>query len=221
MLELGGSDPFIVLGTDDMDATVEQAVGARLENSGQACNAAKRFIVVDELYDEFVEKFSCQLLAVKPSDPTKEGVQVGPLSSSTATERLADQVKRAVDQGATLVAGGEHDGNFFETTILTDIKPDNDAYKEEFFGPVASIYRVGSEDEAVKLANDTPFGLGSYVMTNDSEQAMRVANQIDAGMVFVNAAGLRAPNCPSAASSARASAASSVASAPTSSSTRR
>ena len=137
-----------------------------------------------------------QLLAVKPSDPTKEGVQVGPLSSSTATERLADQVKRAVDQGATLVAGGEHDGNFFETTILTDIKPDNDAYKEEFFGPVASIYRVGSEDEAVKLANDTPFGLGSYVMTNDSTQAMRVADQIDAGMVFVNAAGLEGAELP-------------------------
>ncbi len=149
VLELGGSDPFIVLGTDDMDATVEQAVGARLENSGQACNAAKRFIVVDNLYDEFMEKFSGALLAVKPSDPTKEGVQVGPLSSSTATERLADQVKRAVDQGATLVAGGSHDGNFFETTILTDIKPDNDAYKEEFFGPVASIYRVAGEDEAV------------------------------------------------------------------------
>ena len=107
VLELGGSDPFIVLGTDDMDATVESAVGARLENSGQACNAAKRFIVVDDLYDEFMDKFSKALVAVKPSDPTKEGVQVGPLSSSTATERLADQVKRAVDQGATLVAGGE------------------------------------------------------------------------------------------------------------------
>jgi succinate-semialdehyde dehydrogenase/glutarate-semialdehyde dehydrogenase len=196
VLELGGSDPFIVLGTDDMDATVEQAVGARLENSGQACNAAKRFIVVDDLYDEFTEKFSGALLAVKPSDPTKEGVQVGPLSSSTATERLADQVKRAVNQGATLVAGGSHDGNFFETTILTDIKPDNDAYKEEFFGPVASIYRVADEEEAVTLANDTPFGLGSYVMTNDSDQGVRVANKIDAGMVFVNAAGLEGVELP-------------------------
>src|SRR5262249_9615623 len=160
------------------------AVGARLENSGQACNAAKRFIVIDGLYDEFMEKFSAALTAVRPSDPTKEGVQVGPLSSSTATERLADQVNRAVDQGATLIAGGSHDGNFFETTILTGITPDNDAYREEFFGPVASIYRVGSENDAVKLANDTPFGLGSYVMTNDPDQAMRVADQIDAGMVF-------------------------------------
>ncbi len=196
VLELGGSDPFLVLGTDDMDATVESAVGARLENSGQACNAAKRFIVVDGLYDEFMDKFSTALTAVKPSDPTQEGVQVGPLSSSTATERLADQVKRAVDQGATLVAGGSHEGNFFETTILTDIKPDNDAYKEEFFGPVASIYRVADEDEAVTLANDTPFGLGSYVMTNDSEQGARVANKIDAGMVFVNAAGLEGVELP-------------------------
>ena len=179
-----------------MDATVESAVGARLENSGQACNAAKRFIVVDSLYDEFMGKFSDALLAVKPSDPTQEGVQVGPLSSSTATERLADQVKRAVDQGATLVAGGSHDGNFFETTILTDIKPDNDAYKEEFFGPVASVYRVPDEDAAVTLANDTPFGLGSYVMTNDSDQGVRVANKIDAGMVFVNAAGLEGVELP-------------------------
>ena len=196
VLELGGSDPFIVLGTDDMDATVESAVGARLENSGQACNAAKRFIVVDPLYDEFMEKFSAALTAVQPSDPTNEGVQVGPLSSSTATERLAGQVKRAVDQGATLVAGGSHDGNFFQTTILTGITADNDAYKEEFFGPVASVYRVRDETEAVKLANDTPFGLGSYVMTNDSEQGMRVADQIDAGMVFVNAAGLEGVELP-------------------------
>ena len=196
VLELGGSDPFIVLGTDDMDATVQQAVGARLENSGQACNAAKRFIVVDGLYDDFMEKFSAALTAVKPSDPNAEGTQVGPLSSSTATERLADQVKRAIDHGATLVAGGGHDGNFFETTILTDIKPDNDAYTEEFFGPVAAVYRVGTEDEAVRLANDTPFGLGSYVMTNDSEQALRVADRIDAGMVFVNAAGLEGAELP-------------------------
>ncbi len=196
VLELGGSDPFLVLGSDDMDATVEAAVGARLENSGQACNAAKRFIVVDSLYDEFMSKFSDALLAVKPSDPTQEGVQVGPLSSSTATERLADQVKRAVDQGATLVAGGGHEGNFFETTILTDIKPDNDAYKEEFFGPVASVYRVPDEDASVTLANDTPFGLGSYVMTNDPKQGDRVANKIDAGMVFVNAAGLEGVELP-------------------------
>jgi succinate-semialdehyde dehydrogenase / glutarate-semialdehyde dehydrogenase len=196
VLELGGSDPFIVLGTDDMGAVVKQAVRARLSNSGQACNAAKRFIVVDDLYDEFMEQFTEALTAVKPSDPHAKGTIVGPLSSSTATDRLADQVKRAIDQGATLVAGGGHEGNFFQTTILTDIQPDNDAYREEFFGPVASVYRVGDEAAAVSLANDTPFGLGSYVMTNDSEQAMRVADQIDAGMVFVNGSGLEAAELP-------------------------
>ena len=196
VLELGGSDPFILLGTDDLDATVESAVGARLENSGQACNAAKRFIVVDELYDAFLEKFTAALTAVKPGDPTSSDTTVGPLSSALAAERLDDQVKRAVDQGATLVAGGDRDGNFFSTTVLTGITPDNDAYHEEFFGPVAAVYRVGSEAEAVELANDTPFGLGSYVMTNDRDQALRVADRIDAGMVFVNAVGAEGAELP-------------------------
>jgi succinate-semialdehyde dehydrogenase / glutarate-semialdehyde dehydrogenase len=196
VLELGGSDPFILLATDDLDATVEAAVGARLENTGQACNAAKRFIVVDELYQPFLDKFTSALTAVKPGDPTANDTTIGPLSSSIATDRLADQVKRALDQGATLVAGGGHEGNFFETTVLTGISPDSDAYREEFFGPVAAIYRVSSEDEAVEVANDTPFGLGSYVHTNDSEQAMRVANKIDAGMVFINAVGLEGAELP-------------------------
>ena len=196
VLELGGSDPFILLGTDDLDATVESAVGARLENSGQACNAAKRFIVVDELYDAFLEKFTAALTAVKPGDPTSSDTTVGPLSSALAAERLDDQVKRAVDQGATLVAGGDRDGNFFSTTVLTGITPGNAAYHEEFFGPVAAVYRVGSEAEAVELANDTPFGLGSYVMTNDRDQALRVADRIDAGMVFVNAVGAEGAELP-------------------------
>jgi succinate-semialdehyde dehydrogenase/glutarate-semialdehyde dehydrogenase len=108
------------------------------------------------------------------------------LSSQTAADRLEDQVKRAVEQGAKVVAGGNREGNFFEPTVLTDITPDNDAYREELFGPVAQVYRVSSEEEAVKLANDTPYGLGSYLITTDPEQAERVANQIDAGMVFVN-----------------------------------
>ena len=196
VLALGGSDPFILLATDDLDAAVESAVGARLENSGQACNAAKRFIVVDELYDAFLEKFTGALTAVKPGDPTSSDTTVGPLSSTLAAERLDDQVKRAVGQGATLVAGGDREGNFFSTTVLTGITPDNDAYHEEFFGPVASVYRVGSEAEAVELANDTPFGLGSYVMTNDRDQALRVADRIDAGMVFVNAVGAEGAELP-------------------------
>jgi succinate-semialdehyde dehydrogenase/glutarate-semialdehyde dehydrogenase len=196
VLELGGSDPFLLLGTDDLDTVVEAAVGGRLENGGQACNAAKRFIVTDELYQPFLEKFTEALKKIEPGDPKSSDTVLGPLSSSTATERLADQVKRAVDQGATLVAGGGRDGNFFQTTVLTDITPDNDAYTEEFFGPVASVYRVRSEDEAIKLANDTPYGLGSYVFTDDDEQAVRVADRIEAGMVFVNAVGAEGVELP-------------------------
>jgi succinate-semialdehyde dehydrogenase/glutarate-semialdehyde dehydrogenase len=196
VLELGGSDPFILLATDDLDAAVESAVGARLENTGQACNAAKRFIVVDELYEPFLEKFTAALSAVKPGDPSKEGTTIGPLSSSIATERLADQVQRAVAGGAKLVAGGDHDGNFYAATVLTDIERGSDASREEFFGPVAQVYRVADEDAAVELANDTPYGLGSYVMTNDSDQAMRVADRIEAGMVFVNAVGAEGAELP-------------------------
>ena len=196
VLELGGSDPFILLGADDLDEVVEAAVGGRLENGGQACNAAKRFIVKDELYQPFLEKFTEALRKIEPGDPKAEDTVLGPLSSSTATDRLADQVKRAVDQGATLVAGGGRNGNFFETTVLTDITPDNDAYTEEFFGPVASVYRAGSEEEAIRLANDTPYGLGSYVFTTDREQALRVADKIEAGMVFVNAVGAEGVELP-------------------------
>ena len=196
VLELGGSDPFILLSTDDLDATVESAVGARLENTGQACNAAKRFIVVDELYEPFLEKFTAALSAVKPGDPTSPDATIGPLSSTLAGDRLEAQVKRAVEQGATLLTGGERDGNFYSTTVLTGITEDNDAYREEFFGPVASVYRVGSEDEAIELANDTPFGLGSYVLTTDPDQALRVADRIEAGMVFVNAVGAESAELP-------------------------
>ena len=189
VLELGGSDPFIVLGTDDLDSVVESAIAARLENTGQACNAAKRFIIIDDLYEPFLEKFTAGMTAVTPEDPTSEDTTIGPLSSALATDRLADQVDRAVEAGATLVVGGERRGNFYPVTVLTDIGPDNPAYGEELFGPVASVYRVGSEDEAVRLANDTPFGLGSYVMTNDAEQGERVADKLDTGMVYVNIVG--------------------------------
>ncbi len=196
VLELGGSDPFLLLGTDDLDATVEAAVGGRLENTGQACNAAKRFIVLDELYEPFMEKFTAALTAVEPGDPSSPETTIGPLSSQSAADRLEEQVNKAVEQGAELVAGGKRDGNFYSTTILTGITPDSDAYREEFFGPVASVYRVGSEDEAIELANDTPFGLGSYVFTDDSDQALRVADRIEAGMVFVNAVGAEGAELP-------------------------
>ncbi|PPL20431.1 NAD-dependent succinate-semialdehyde dehydrogenase [Microterricola pindariensis] len=189
VLELGGSDPFILLSTDDLDATVEAAVMARIDNNGQACNAAKRFIVIDELYDAFLEKFTAAFTSFAPGDPLADGTVLGPLSSAAAATTLQNQLDRALAQGATLVAGGPRNGNFFPATVLTDIHPTNDVYHEEFFGPVASVFRVASEEEAVELANDTPFGLGSFVFTTDPEQAARVADGIDAGMVFVNIVG--------------------------------
>ena len=189
VLELGGSDPFILLSTDDLDSTVESAVAARLDNAGQSCNAAKRFVVIDELYEPFVEKFAAAMSATHSGDPTSEDTAMGPLSSTTAADRLQDQLDRAIKGGAKVVTGGERDGNFFTPTVLTDVTPSNDAYREELFGPVAVVYRVGSEEEAVKLANDTPFGLGSYLFTTDSAQAERVADKIDAGMVYVNIVG--------------------------------
>jgi succinate-semialdehyde dehydrogenase/glutarate-semialdehyde dehydrogenase len=196
VLELGGSDPFILLGTDDLDATVEAAAEARLDNTGQSCNAAKRFIVVDDFYDEFLEKFAATFTASKPGDPTAEDTAVGPLSSETAADRLEQQVKQAVDNGAEVVVGGKRDGNYFEPTILTGIKPGDEASQEEFFGPVAQVYRVGSEEEAVALANQTPFGLGSYLMTTDKAQGERVADKIEAGMVYVNLVGADSPELP-------------------------
>ena len=146
--------------------------------------------MIDELYEPFLEKFTAALTAVKQGDPRERGIELGPFSSGVAADRLEEQVHRAVDQGATVVAGGKRNGQLLRARpCLTDVTPENDIYREELFGPVASVYRVQSEDEAVALANDTPFGLGSYVMTTDPEQAARVADRIDAGMVYVNIVG--------------------------------
>ncbi|CRZ17493.1 NAD-dependent succinate-semialdehyde dehydrogenase [Mycolicibacterium neworleansense] len=188
VLELGGSDPFIVLSTDDLDATVQAAVDGRMENTGQACNAAKRFIVAENLYDDFLAKFTEKLLAAADG--------IAPLSSELAAERLEQQVKAAVDQGAKLTSAGERRGAFYPPAVLTGVTEDNDAYRQELFGPVAVVYKAGSEDEAVEIANDTPFGLGSYVFTTDADQAARVADRIDAGMVFVNAVGAEGAELP-------------------------
>jgi len=185
-LELGGSDPFILLSTDDLDAAVQAAVDARLDNTGQSCNAAKRFIVGDDLYDAFLEKFTAAMSAASVGDPFAEDTVLGPLSSLAAAERLAAQVDAAVAAGATLVTGGTRDGAFYPGTVLTDVTPEMDAYREEFFGPVGVVYRVSGEEEAVEVANATPFGLGSYVFTTDAEQAERIADRIEAGMVYVN-----------------------------------
>ena len=186
VLELGGSDPFILLSTNDLDAAAQAAVDARLDNSGQSCNAAKRFIVADELYEPFLETFTAKLASVEAADPTSADAALGPLSSLDAAERLDEQVKRAIEHGARVVHGGTRNGAFFQTTVLTDLTPDNPASREEFFGPVAQVYRAKDEADAVQIANDTPYGLGSYVYTTDEEQALRVADRIEAGMVFVN-----------------------------------
>ncbi|GAA4115473.1 aldehyde dehydrogenase family protein [Nocardioides fonticola] len=177
VLELGGSDPFVVLGSDDLDATVQAAVDARFYNTGQVCNAGKRFIVIDSLYDDFVARFEERI---------REAGIDSPLSSTAAADRLAEQLDRAVAAGAELRATGERDGAFFPAGLLTGVDVENPVYREELFGPVAMVVKVGSEEEAVATANDTPYGLGSYVFTPDAEQALRVADQLDAGMVFVN-----------------------------------
>jgi len=196
VLELGGLDPFVLLGTRDLEGAIQAAADARLDNTGQSCNAAKRFIVTEDLYDDFLEGFAEAMKSVEPGDPTSDETAIGPLSSETAAERLEDQLERAVAQGANVVVGGERNGNFFPTTVLTGVTPDNDAYREEFFGPVATVYKVKDEQEAVELANDTPFGLGSYVFSDDPEQARRVADQLEAGMVFVNGVGLDGAELP-------------------------
>ncbi|MGK2866336.1 MAG: NAD-dependent succinate-semialdehyde dehydrogenase [Mycobacterium sp.] len=188
VLELGGSDPFILLSSDDLDATVEAAVDGRFENTGQACNAAKRIIVVADLYDEFLDKFTAKVLAKADG--------LAPLSSLAAAERLGEQVDRAVGDGASLVTAGERRGAFFPPAVLTNVSPASPSYKEELFGPVATVFKVADEDAAVELANDTPFGLGSYIFTTDSDQANRVADKIDAGMVFVNAVGAEGAELP-------------------------
>ncbi|MGH2963894.1 MAG: NAD-dependent succinate-semialdehyde dehydrogenase [Solirubrobacterales bacterium] len=196
VLELGGSDPFILLGAQDMDEAVEAAVAGRLDNTGQSCNAAKRFIVADEIYDDFIEKFTAAMTAAEPGDPMSDEAAMGPLSSTSAAETLEDQLDRAVAQGAEIVAGGDRKDNFFSSTVLVGVTPENDAYHEEFFGPVASVYRVGTEEEAIEVANATPFGLGSYVFSNNSEQAQRVADALDTGMVYVNGVGLDGAELP-------------------------
>ena len=196
VLELGGSDPFILLSTDDLDATVEAAVVARVDNCGQACNAAKRFIVMDDLYDEFVEKFTAAVLATKQGSPTDPDTTIGPLSSLLAADRLSAQVDAAVAAGANLASAGERSGAFFPPGVLTNVTRDNPSYNEELFGPVAMVHKVSSESEAIDLANDTPFGLGSYVFTTDPDQAARVADAIQAGMVYVNIVGADSPELP-------------------------
>jgi succinate-semialdehyde dehydrogenase/glutarate-semialdehyde dehydrogenase len=189
ILELGGSDPFIVLEDAEMDKTVEWAVYGRMQNCGQACTASKRFIVMDKVYDEFLEKFKASLEKMVPGDPMKEETTLGPLSSKGALECLEEQIEKSIKAGAKLLTGGkrfEREGYFMQPTILTDVPEKAEAYHEELFGPVATVYRVKSEGEAVALANVTRFGLGGSIFTADEKRGQKLAEKINSGMVFIN-----------------------------------
>jgi succinate-semialdehyde dehydrogenase / glutarate-semialdehyde dehydrogenase len=189
VLELGGNDAFIILEDADIDKTVEWAMIGRLNNNGESCIASKRFIAVEAIADEFLEKFTKRMAAIKIGDPMDETTELGPMSSEAAAENIADQIKRSVDAGATLLLGGNKikgKGAFIEPTILTNIKPDNPAYSEEIFGPVVSFFKVKDEQDAINLANDSNFGLGGSIFTKDEERGRRIADQIDTGMVFIN-----------------------------------
>lgn len=188
-MELGGSDAFIVLDDADLDVTIPWAVWGRMYNTGQTCCAAKRFIVVESVADKFLERFKTALGALKAGDPLDEKTTLGPLSSEQALLDLLKQVDLAVSKGARVVLGGkriDRPGSYMQPTILTDIKPENPAFRDEFFGPVASFYRVKNEDEAIALANDSDFGLGGSVWTKDVARGKRVASRVDTGMMFIN-----------------------------------
>lgn len=189
VLELGGNDPFLVLDRDILPKAVKSALIGRMANAGQACNAAKRIIVLEDLYDEFVEQLSEAVNKLELADPADEDTFIGPMSSASAADGLHEQVQDAITQGATVHAGGDFDsrgGAWYQPTMLTGITKDMRAYSEELFGPVAMVYKVKDEDEAVKLANDTPYGLSASVMASDADRARRVGGQIQTGMVFIN-----------------------------------
>lgn len=188
-LELGGNDVFVVLDDADLEKAVKIGVQARLQNAGQVCTAAKRFILHEKIADAFLDKLTQAFQAVKIGDPLDESTKLGPLSSKEAQETLTKQVNEAVKNGATLKLGGkpvQGEGSFFEPTILTDIARDNPAYFEEFFGPVAQVYVVKDDDAAVKLANDSHYGLGGAVFSQNIDRAKKMASRIETGMVYIN-----------------------------------
>ncbi len=189
VLELGGSDPFIVMPSANLDALLDTAVFARIQNNGQSCIAAKRFIVAEPIADEFEKKFVAKMQNLKVGDPFDEKTELGPLSTAGAVKDLDADVQKSVKAGAKLLTGGhplQRPGNYYAPTVLTNIPKNSPAYGEEFFGPVASIFRVKDQDEAIRIANDVRFGLGASVWTNDEKERERFINEIDAGMVFVN-----------------------------------
>jgi succinate-semialdehyde dehydrogenase/glutarate-semialdehyde dehydrogenase len=189
LLELGGSDPFIVMPSADLEQAVEIAVRARCVNNGQSCIAAKRFLVGDSIYEEFELRFVAGMEAMRVGDPMREDIDVGPLATERIRDRLEEQVRAAVAAGARVLTGGERmvgDGFYFEPTVLVDLPRNAPVYHEEFFGPVALLFRVHDVDEAINVANDTPFGLGASVWTKDESEQQRFIDELQAGSVFVN-----------------------------------
>ena len=189
VLELGGSDPFIVMPSADLEAAVTTAVKARTINNGQSCIAAKRFIVAAEIYEEFTRRFVAQMQALKIGDPLDESTDIGPLATPQILQDLDEQVQKSIAAGARLLTGGarlEQRGNYYAPTVLADIPVAAPAYREELFGPVALLFRVENLDEAIKLANDTTFGLGASAWTRDEHERARFADELEAGSVFIN-----------------------------------
>lgn len=199
VLELGGSDPFIVMPSADLDDAVATAVSARTSNNGQACINAKRFIVHDAVYDEFVRKFSDAIASLTVGNPLDESTDVGPVATESGREELDELVQDAVQKGAVATVGGgriDGPGWYYAPTVLTGITPEMRLYAEEAFGPVAAVYRVDSAEQALRIANDTTFGLSSAVWSNDREEQDRFIAGIDAGAVFVNGMSISYPEMP-------------------------
>jgi len=189
VLELGGSDPFIVMPSANLDEAVAVGVKARVANNGQSCIAAKRFIVAEQIADQFERAFIAQMEKLKLGDPFDEKTDVGPLATPDAVTSLHADVRKSIDAGAKLLTGGKPadvPGNYYLPTVLTNIPKNSPAYGEELFGPVASIFRVKNMDEAIRVANDTRFGLGASAWTNDKSEQERFINELEAGMVFIN-----------------------------------
>lgn len=199
VLELGGSDPFLVLDAENLDATVQGAVNNRLFNGGQACTASKRFIVQEDVYDTFLNKFVQAMEEAQPGDPTDPATRFGPLSSQSVVNDLAEQVEDAVAKGASLLTGGrrgEGPGAYYQPGVLTDVTPEMRAYSEELFGPIAVVHKVSSAAEAITMANDSPYGLAASIYTADVAQARALAKDLDSGMVWINSTSKSAPDLP-------------------------
>ena len=189
VLELGGSDPFIVMPSANLDRAADTAVKARIVNNGQSCIAAKRFIVAEAIADKFEKIFADKMAALKVGDPFDEATELGPLSSAQALKDLDRDVKATVEAGAKVLTGGkplDRPGNFYAPTVLTNIPKGSPAHKEELFGPVASVFRAKDLDDAIRIANDSRFGLGASAWTNDGQERERFVNTLEAGMVFIN-----------------------------------